>query len=196
MLFEEATEFTASVVMIHIEQRVTARDEDCIQGKMPFELVELGGEGIGQDEVVVDELAIRATGAIRDAPTQGRERARQDLANAAAVLQADFIGVNVVTETAGFDDGEEAPADLGFFLLGEFDRDDAGGEGLIHESPHAFTNPGGIHNDVLRMPGLGEGFQFAEDRQKVLADPTMAGDNMVGGMTERFHTGGIDPDDG
>ena len=46
------------------------------------------------------------------------------------------------------------------------------------------------------MPGLGEGFQLAEDRQRVLADPTMAGDDMVGGMTERFHTGGVDLDDG
>ena len=95
---------------------------------MPFELVELDREGIGQDEVVVDEPAIRAAGAIRDAPAQGLLRAGQDLANAVGVLQADFVGVDVVTEATGLDDGEEAPAELGFLLPGELDRDDPGRE--------------------------------------------------------------------
>ena len=100
MLCKEMIKFIASIVMVHIEQRVTGRDKKWLKRNMPFELVELGGEGISQDEVVVDELAIRATGAIRDAPTQGGERAGQDLANAAAVLQADFVGMDMVTEAA------------------------------------------------------------------------------------------------
>ena len=109
--------------------------------KVPFEPVEFGNEGIGQDEIVVDELAIRATGAIGDAPAEGFGGAGEDLADAMAVLEADFVGMDMVTEAAGLDDGEEAPANLGFFLLGEFDRDDPGGEGMIEQAQRPSPTP-------------------------------------------------------
>ncbi len=131
----------ASIVMIHIGQRVTAREHKWLKRNVPFELVELDAEGIGEDEVVVDELTIRATGAIGDTPAQRLERAGQDLTNAVTVLKADFVGMGMVTEAAGLDDGEEAPADLGFFLLGEFDRDDAGGEGRSSRAQRPSPTP-------------------------------------------------------
>ena len=86
--------------------------------RAPFEQIQFRGEGIRQQEVVVDEFAIRATRAIRDAPAQDLERAGQDLADTTGVLQVDFGGMDMVTEAAGLDNGEEAPADLGFFRSG------------------------------------------------------------------------------
>ena len=126
------------------------------KNNVPFELVEPGDERIGQDEVVVDEFAIRATRAIRDTPTQVFLGAGQDLADATAVLQADLIGMDMVTEAAGLDDGEEAPANLGLFLLGELDRDDTRREGTIQKGPQPFAHAGGIDDDVLRVPGFGQ----------------------------------------
>jgi len=95
---------------------------------MPFQAIEDGGEGVGEDAVVVDELAIGATRAIGDAPAEVLGGTGEDLVDAMAVLEADFVGGGGIIETAGFDDGEEAPANIGFFLGGEFDRDEAGQE--------------------------------------------------------------------
>ena len=107
-----------AVEMVHIQERIRRLDDDGWERETPFELIQLGDEGIGEEEIVVDEFAIRATGAIRDAPAEGLERAGQDLADATGVLQADFVGMDMVTEAAGLDDGEEAPANLGFFRAG------------------------------------------------------------------------------
>ncbi len=60
----------------------------------------------------------------------------------------------MISEAAGFDDAEEAPADLALFLLGELDGDDAGGEGPVEHGPQAFADAGGIDHDVQWMPGL------------------------------------------
>ncbi len=163
---------------------------------VPFELIELGGEGIGEDEVVVDEFTIGATRAIRDAPAEGLLRAGQDLTNAMAILEVDFIGMGMVAEAPGLDDGEETPADLGFFLLGKLDRDDAFRKGTVEQRPEAFANAGGVHDDVLRTPGRGEGFELAKDGQVVFADPTVAFEDMVGGTPEGLEGGEINGDDG
>ena len=104
--------------------------------------------------------------------------------------------MDMVTEAAGLDDGEEAPADLGFFLLGELDRDDTGGEGTIQQGPEAFADAGGIDDDVLGMPGFGKALELAEDGQMVFADPTVTGNDMIGGMAEGFEGGEVDLDDG
>ena len=143
----------------------------------------------------MDELAIRATRAIRDAPAEGFEGAGQDLADTMGVLQADCIGVAVVTEAAGLDDGEETPAKLGFFGLGEFDRDDPAWEGTVEHGPEAFTHAGCVDDDVLGMPGFGEGFDLSTDSKVVFADPTVAGDDMIGGTLEGGKRGEIDMDD-
>ena len=185
-----------SVGEVHVQERVTTMDDGGCKGIVPFELIQFGGEGVGQDEIIVDELAIRSTGAIRDAPPKGFHGAGQDLADAAAVLQADFVGMDMITEAAGLDDGEEAPTDLGFFLLGEFDRDDTGREGAIQHGPEAFADAGGIDNDVLGMPGLGQSFEFAKDAEVVFADPTVAGNDMISGTLEGSEAGEIDLDDG
>jgi hypothetical protein len=100
---------------------------------VPVELVKLGGEGVGEDEVVVDEPTVGSTGAIRDAPAEGLARTGEDLEDATGVLEADLIGVDAVAEATGLDDGEEAPTDLGFLLLGELDGDDAGGKGAVEQ---------------------------------------------------------------
>ncbi len=151
---------------------------------------------VGEDEIVMDELAIRAARAIGDTPTEGLERAGEDLVNAMAVLETDFVGMDMVTEAAGLDDGEETPADLGFFRLGELDGGDAGREGTVEESPEAFADAGGIDDDMLGMPGFGEALELAEDGKMVLANPTVAGDDMIGGMTKKFKSGEVDLDDG
>jgi len=83
---------------------------------MPFQLVEDGGEGVGEDVVVVEQFAIRATGAIGDTPAQVFSGAGEHLADATAILQPNFLRGFSIHEAAGFDDGEKTPADLGFFL--------------------------------------------------------------------------------
>ncbi len=158
--------------------------------------IEFGNKGIGEDEIVMDELAIRTTRAIGDTPTEGLERAGEDLVNAMAVLETDFVGMDMVTEATSLDDGEETPTDIGFFRLGELDRGDAGREGTVQESPEAFADAGGIDEDVLGMPGFGQALELAEDGKMVLANPTVAGDDMIGGMTKKFKSGEVDLDDG
>ena len=146
---------------------------------VPFEAVEDGGEGIGEDVVIVDQAAIGTTGAIGNAPTQGFSRTGEDLTDAFAVLDADFIGRSGVCEPAGLDDGEEAPADLGFFLGCEFNGDYPGRKGMIEHSPEAFPNPGGIHDDVLRLPLVSEVLQLAKDGKVIFAGPGEAVDDPV-----------------
>ncbi len=188
--------FTTSKEMIHILKRISPRDDESRGGKVPFELVKLGDEGIGEDEVVVDKLTIRATRAIGDAPADGFEGAGENLGNAMAVLEADFVGMAMIAEATGLDDGEKAPTDLGFFGLGEFDRNEAGRKGTVEQGPEAFTDAGGIDNDMLGVPGLGQALEFAKNGQVVLANPTMTGDDMVGGMVEDWEGGEVDPDNG
>ena len=188
--------FKVSKVMIHGRKRVTGKHNDRRSGKVPFELIKLGDEGIGEDEVVVDKLTIRATRAIGDTPADGFEGAREDLANTMAVLEADFVGMAMIAEATGLDDGEKAPTDLGFFGLGEFDRNEAGRKGTVEQGPEAFTDAGGIDDNVLRVPGLGQALEFAKNGQVVLANPTMTGDDMVGGMVEDWEGGEVNRDNG
>ena len=188
--------FKVSKVMIHGRKRVTSKHNERRRGKVPFELVELGDEGIGEDEVVVNELTIRATRAIRDAPADGFEGAGENLGNAMAVLEADFVGMAIIAEATGLDDGEKAPTDLGFFGLGEFDRNEAGRKGTVEQGPEAFTDAGGIDYDMLGMPGLGKAFKLAKNGQVIFTDPTVTGDDMVGGMVEDWEGGEVDPNNG
>ncbi len=120
ILFDVSIKFFNTEVVIGLHQVTAGRRRNIREGEMPVELVEFGGEGVGEDEVVVDELAIGTTRAIGDAPTQDLLGAGEDLADAMGVLEVNLISMRMVTETAGLDDGEEAPADLGFFLLGKF----------------------------------------------------------------------------
>jgi len=183
--------------VIHIVQGIGRRlNDNGGGGKVPFEYIQFGDQGIGENEIIVEEFAIRATRAIRDTPAQGLERAGQDRADAAGILQVDFVSMDMVPEAAGLDDGEEAPADLRFFLLRELDRDNAGGEGAVEHGPEAFAHAGGVDDDVLGMPGAGKGFEFTEDAEVVLADPTVAGDDMIGGALEGGESGEVDLEDG
>ena len=68
---EEMIIVSVAEISFHGGQGIFARDDEAREGKMPFELVQFGAEGIGEDEVIVNELTIGATGAIRDAPAQG-----------------------------------------------------------------------------------------------------------------------------
>ena len=184
-------------VVIHILQGIMRGLEDNRGGgKVPFECVQPGNEGVGENEIIMEEFAIRATRAIGYTPAHGLERAGQDLTDAAGVLQADCVGVDMVTEAASLDDGKEAPADLGLFRLGELDRDDPGWEGPVEHGPEAFADTGGVDDDVLGMPGTGEGFEFTEDAEVVFADPTVTGDDMIGGALEGGEGGEIDLNDG
>jgi hypothetical protein len=182
--------------VVHIGKRVTGTDDTILGGKVPFELVEFGDEGIGEDEVIVDEFALGATRALGDAPAEGLLRAGEDLVNATAVLKTDIVGVDMVAEAAGLDDGEEAPAYFGFLRLGELDGDDTGGEGTVEERPEAFAHTGGVDDDVLGVPGLGKAFEFAEYGKVTFADPTVAGDDVVGGAAEGLEGGEVDLEDG
>jgi hypothetical protein len=135
-----------SEVFFHPFEGIKRRRENCV-GKMevPFELVEPGHQGVGQDEVVVDQLAVGAAAALGDASAEGPGGAGEDLAYTAGVLQADFIrpgafagGGERIAKAAALDDGEEAPAKLGLFLAGELDRDEAGGEGPVEHGRSQF----------------------------------------------------------
>jgi hypothetical protein len=162
---------------------------------MPFELIKPGDEGVGEDEVVVDERAIGAASAVGDAPAKGLAGAGENLVAAMSVLEVDRIGVAMVTEAAGLNDGEEAPADLGFFRPGELDGDDAGGIGAVEHAPETLADAGGINDDVLGMPGVVEILELAQDGGVVLAEPTEAGNHMIGGMPEVRQGGEVDGDD-
>ena len=83
-----------------------------------------------------------------------------------------------------------------FSVLGEFDRDDTGREGAVEHGPEAFAHAGGVDDDVLGMPGFGQGFDLAEDAEVVFADPTVAGNDMIGGALEGGEGGEVDLDDG
>ena len=182
--------------VIHIQERVRRVNDEGLEGKIPFEIIQPSGEGVGENEIIVNEFAIWATSDIGDAPAESFHGAGEDLADAAGVLQADCIGVNVITEAAGLNDGKEAPANLGFFLLAEFYRDDPGWEGPVEHGPETFAHAGGVDDDVLGMPGFGEGLDFATDGKVVFADPTVAGDNVIGRALERGKAGEVDLDDG
>ncbi len=159
---------------------------------MPLLAVEDGGEGIGEDVVVVDEFAIRTAGAVGDTPTEGLGRTGEDLADAVAVLYANFVrGIGII-ETPGFDDGKELPADLGFFLGGEFDRDDTGGEGTVEQRPEPFADTGGIDDDVLGRPLGCQILDLTEDRQVILPGPGVTGKDAVGRVTELGEGGEVE----
>jgi hypothetical protein len=182
--------------MIHIQERITGRDDERGGGNVPFELIELGDEGIGKDEVIVNELTIGAARAIGYAPAEDLAGAGEDLGNGLTVLEANFIGVNMVAETAGLDDGEKAPANFGLLGLGELDRNDAGREGTVEQGPEAFTDASGVNDNILRMPGRGQAFELAKYGKVIFADPTVAVNDMVGGMAELGVGGEVDLDDG
>ncbi len=94
---------------------------------------------------------------------------------------SDGVGVD---EATGLDDGEEAPADLGFFLGGEFDRDDAGGECAVEHGPEPFADAGGVDDDLLRGPFFGEVLNLTEDGEVILPGPGVTGEDAVGGVVE------------
>ena len=163
---------------------------------MPFQTVEDSDEGIGEDVIVVDEFAIGTAGAIGDAPAEVFGRAGKDLADATAILEADFIGGGGVNKPTSLDDGEEAPADLGFFLGGEFDGDNAGWEGIVEQRPEAFAHTGGVDNDVLWRPLLRQVLDLAEDGEVILAGPGLTGEDAVGRSSESGDGGEVDANDG
>ncbi|HVM70606.1 MAG TPA: hypothetical protein VMT91_02525, partial [Anaerolineales bacterium] len=187
----------AAEVVIHSEQGVRRADNGCGgRGEMPFKLVEPGDEGIGEEEVVVEELTIGATSAVWNTPAESLLRAGEDLRDAMGVLEMDFVDVNVVTEAAGLNDGDEAPTQLGLFLLREFHRDNPAGKGTVEQGPKAFANTGGVDDDMLRMPGRGEGLELAKNGKVVFANPTVARQDMVGGVAKGGEGGEVDGDDG
>jgi hypothetical protein len=163
---------------------------------MPFQAVEDSGEGIGKDIVIMDEFAIWPAGAIGDAPMEMFSRAGEDLTDTTAVLKADFIGGGGVNEAAGFNNGEETPADLGFFLGGEFDRDDTGGEGTIKHGPEAFAHAGGVDDDVLRRSLLCQVLDLTEDGEVIFTGPGVTGEDAIGWTGEGGEGGEVDADDG
>lgn len=190
IIFMRATEEA-----IHIIEGIGRRlDDEGGEGETPIEGIQFCNQGIGEKEIIVDEFAIRATRAIGDTPAHGLERARQDLTSAAAVLQMHFIGVNMITEAAGLDDGEEAPTELGFFGLGEFDRNDTRRESTVEYGPETFAHASGVDDEVLGMPGLGESLDLTKDAEVVFTDPTVAGDDMIGGTLERGEGGKVNLD--
>lgn len=171
-------------------------DHERFEGDMPFEAVEDGNEGIGEDVVIVDELTIGATGAIRDTPAEVFGRTGEDLGDAAAVLEADFVGGVRVVEATGLDDGEKAPADLGLLLNRELDGDDASGKEAVEHGPEAFADTGGVDDDVGRVPFFGQVLEAAKDGEVVLAGPGVAGEDAVCRALEGLEGGEVDGDDG
>ena len=59
----------------------------------PIEVVKLGDEGVGEDEVVVDEGTFGVAGAFRDTPTQGFVGTWQDFGLTGSVLGFDLWGM-------------------------------------------------------------------------------------------------------
>ena len=106
-------------------------------------------------------------------------------------MEAHGVIGGAIAEATGLDDGEEPPADLALFLCGKLDRDDAGRKGSIEHGPEAFADAGGIYDEVLRMPRVGEVFELAEDSKMVLTLPGMAGYDAVGGTLKGFEGGEV-----
>lgn len=67
-----------------------AIDDEGGGGEAPIEVIELGDESVGEDEIVVDECALRVAGADGDTPAQGLAGTGQDLGLAGSVLGFDF----------------------------------------------------------------------------------------------------------
>ena len=57
-------------------KRVIALDENCRATYRPFPCVEDGDKGIGEEEVIMDELAVGATRTFGDAPAEGSSPGR------------------------------------------------------------------------------------------------------------------------
>ena len=74
-------------VGFHSEERIGGLDDDGGKGEMPLEQVEAGGEGIGEEVIVMDKLAIGAASAFGDTPAEGFERAGEDLGTALNLLE-------------------------------------------------------------------------------------------------------------
>jgi len=163
---------------------------------IPFQAVEDGGEGVSEDVIIMDEGTIGATRAVGDPPAKVLGGAGEDLADTTAILEADFVGRVWINEPTGFNDGEEAPADLGFFLGGEFNGDHQSRECMIEQRPEAFAHAGGVDDNVLRRPLLRKVLYIAEDGEVVFAGPGMTGEDAVGGMVKGFEGGEVDADDG
>jgi len=144
----------------------------------------------------MDEGAIGAAGTVGNTPAKVFTRTGEDLADATAVLETNFVGGGRVNETASFDDGEEAPADLRFLLGGEFNGDDAGRESVIEQRPEAFAHTGGIDDDMLRGPLFLQVLDPAENGEVIFTGPGMTGKDAVGGIAEGFEGGEVDADDG
>ena len=125
----------------------------------------------------MEEVAVRATSAIGDAPTKGLAGSGEDLVDAMGVLEVDLIGVAMVTEAAGLDDGENCQPISDFSCWVNLTGMTREGKVLVEHAPEAFADAGGVDDDVLRTPGVGEAFELAKDGEVALADPTVAGDD-------------------
>ena len=163
-----------------------------LDGGNPFEFVEFGDQRVGGDVIIVNQFAgVRVARAIGDTPTHGLGGTNQDLALNVGVLEVNFSGVDTVAHAPGFDDHDVAVAHFGFLLLCELDRDDLFRKCLIEHDPKTFAHAGGIHDEILRLPDISKGFEFAKGNQMADALPCLTMNDAIGGGLESFEGGQI-----
>ena len=95
---------------IHFQKRIAGLDDDGVGVNGPLEVVEDGGEGIGDGDVVVDEEAVLVAATFGDTPAHDLRWAGEDLGFTGRVLTVGFLAWDAIAEAAGVDDGEKAIA--------------------------------------------------------------------------------------
>lgn len=165
---------------IHFLEGVAGGDDEGCGADGPFQLIEDGGEGIGDGDIIMDELAILVAAALGDTPTHELTRARNDLGFTGGILPISDFSRNAIAKATCINNGEKAIGKFALDLLCELDRDYASRKSLVQQCPQTFANACGIYDNMERTPGLAKGFELAEYSKMVLTGPLLGIDDSVG----------------
>ena len=185
-------------------QGVGSRDDDGYALAEGDVFVEEGAEGGAEDPIVVEGGVGEGVGdAGGDAPGEGLIGTEElgyggELAPEIEVALICIRG-GVVLKAAGFDEGKEGPAEIGFGASGEGEGDDetfGRGPDLGEEAGETGAEPGGIDDEVAGMPLVAQAAEEGVEIGVGDALPAEAGDDAVEGERRGRGGGGEDLDDG
>jgi hypothetical protein len=167
-------------------------------------LVEEGAKGGAEDPIVVEGGVGEGGGdAGGDAPGEGLIRTEnvgygRELAPEIEVGLICIRG-GVVLKAAGFDEGKEGPAEVGFGASGEDEGDDetfGRGPDLGEEAGETGAEAGGIDDEVAGIPLVAQAAEEGVEIGVGDALPADAGDDAVEGEQRGRGGGGDDVDEG
>jgi len=144
----------------------------------------------------MNQLAKGVASPVGHTPTEEFGGAGEYLGLTRAILVVNALLGNCIAEAARANDGKEAVANVTFDDRGILDRGDTTGILALKHGPKAFTNAGGVYDDMPRAPALAEGLELAKYGEMVEAGPGTASQDAVGGALERFKGREVDSNDG